>query len=69
MSHTSPPRVLAVRGGGAWGTVLATLPADIEAGHLTAEGIPEALAVQDRSLETGPDLPISSEVCRVVCKG
>jgi len=69
MSHTSPPRVLAVRGGGAWGTVLATLPADIEAGHLTADGIPKAPAVQNTSLETGLYLPVSSEVYRVVCKG
>lgn len=43
--------------------------AEIEASHLTAEGIPTVAAIHLKALETGIDLPISSEVYRVVYEG
>lgn len=43
--------------------------AQIEASHLTAEGIPTALAVHRKMLEMGLEMPISSEVYRVVYEG
>lgn len=43
--------------------------AEVEGSGLTAEGIPTALAVHRKTLETGLDLPISSEVYRVVFEG
>ncbi len=43
--------------------------ADIEASRLTAEGIPTALAVHRKTLETAIEMPISSEVYRVVYEG
>lgn len=39
---------------------------DIEASHLTAEGIPTVAAIHEKALETDIDMPISSEVYRVV---
>ncbi len=45
-----------------------SLPA-IEASHLTAEGIPTALAVHRKRLALEVDLPISAEVYRVVYEG
>jgi glycerol-3-phosphate dehydrogenase (NAD(P)+) len=46
----------------------ATLAA-IEASHLTAEGIPTALAVHRKKLAMDVDLPIAGEVYRVVYEG
>ena len=43
--------------------------AQIEASHLTAEGVPTALAVHRKRLEMDLDLPISTEVYRVVYEG
>lgn len=43
--------------------------ADIEASHLTAEGIPTALAVHHLALAERLELPICSEVYRVVYEG
>lgn len=43
--------------------------ADIEASRLTAEGIPTVLAVQRKTLAMGIEMPIASEVYRVVYEG